>query len=77
MTDRPLIRYRAVLNTSASCTVTFEAPVDATEEELISAADGAEVPTLCHHCGSKQDLTLGDDWDVDSYRNKLQVFPET
>lgn len=70
------MKYRAVLNTSASCTVTFEAPEGATEEELISAVDNSEVPTLCHQCSGKQDLTLGDDWDVDNYMGKLQIFPD-
>jgi hypothetical protein len=70
------MKYRAVMVTSATCTVTFEAPEGATEKELREAADKTDKPTLCHHCASKDDLTIGDDWDVDMFGSQLQIFPE-
>jgi hypothetical protein len=62
--------------TSATCTVTFEAPEGATEKELLEAVDEADKPNLCHHCVSKDDLSIGDDWDVDVFDGQVQIFPE-
>jgi hypothetical protein len=70
------MQYRAVLNTSASCTVTFEAAENASPEELLDAIDEADKPTLCNHCSGKSDLTLGDDWEVDVFGGKQQIFKE-
>ena len=67
------MKYRAVLNTTASCTVTFEAPKDATEEELLDAIDEADKPTLCNHCTSKSSLNLGDEWKVDVFQGEMQI----
>lgn len=70
------MKYRAILNTNASCTVQFEAPEGANQAELLAALDDVDTPTLCHHCSGKSDLTLGDDWDVDSFGGKLQIYPD-
>ena len=70
------MKYRAVLNTTASCTVTFEAPENATTEEMLEAIEETDKPTLCNHCSGKSDLNLGDEWDVDYFQGAPQIFPD-
>jgi hypothetical protein len=61
------MKYRAVLIQTASCVVEFEAPEDATPEQLEQAAQEAETPTLCHQCASSdrnQSLNIDGDWEL-------------
>jgi hypothetical protein len=61
------MKYRAVLIQTASCVVEFEAPDDATPEQLEQAAQEAETPTLCHQCASSdrnQSLNIDGDWEL-------------
>ncbi|GKQ39515.1 hypothetical protein [Streptomyces sp. A012304] len=61
------MKYRAVLTQTASCVVEFEAPEDATPEQLEAAALEAETPTLCHYCASSdrnQSLNIDGDWEL-------------
>lgn len=61
------MKYRAVLIQTASCVVVFEAPEDATQEQLEAAALEAETPTLCHQCASSdrnQSLNIDGEWGL-------------
>ncbi|MDX3074581.1 hypothetical protein [Streptomyces sp. MI02-7b] len=72
------MRYRAILLQTASCVVTFEAPEDATQEQLEEAAAEAETPTLCHQCSDSdrnQSLNIDGEWDlmVDEKSGKPEI----
>jgi hypothetical protein len=61
------MRYRAILIQTASCVVTFDAPDDATPEQLAELAAEAETPTLCHQCASSdrnQSLNIDGEWEL-------------
>lgn len=61
------MKYRAVLVQTSSCVVEFEAPEDATPEQLADAAYRAETPSLCHQCSSSdrnQSLNIDGEWDL-------------
>lgn len=60
------MKYRAILVQTASCVVEFDAPEDATPEQLREAAYEAETPTLCHHCADRrnQSLDIAGDWEI-------------
>lgn len=60
------MKYRTTMVMTASCVVEFEAPDDATEEQLTDAAYRADLPTLCHQCAGErnQHLDIGDDWTL-------------
>ncbi|MEU9792940.1 hypothetical protein AB0E27_20320 [Streptomyces sparsogenes] len=61
------MKYRAVMIQTASCVVEFEAPADATPEQLEEAALEAETPTLCWQCASSehnQSLNIDGEWNV-------------
>jgi hypothetical protein len=61
------MKYRAVLIQTASCVVEFEAPEDATPEQLEAAALEADTPSLCHQCASSdrnQSLNIDGEWDL-------------
>lgn len=61
------MKYRAVLTQVASCVVEFEAPDDATPEQIEEAALSAETPTLCWECASSdrnQSLNIDGEWDL-------------
>lgn len=61
------MKYRAVLIQTASCIVEFEAPENATPEQLEAAALSAETPTLCHQCASSdrnQSLNIDGEWEL-------------
>jgi hypothetical protein len=72
------MRYRAVLIQTASCVAEFEAPEDATPEQLQAAALSAETPTLCHQCASSdrnQSLNIDGEWElmVDDSTGKPEI----
>ncbi len=59
------MRYRAILTQTASCVVTFDAPDDATPEQLAELALEAETPTLCWQCADadhNQSLNIDGEW---------------
>ncbi|MFD3333562.1 hypothetical protein ACFWV1_13080 [Streptomyces sp. NPDC058700] len=60
------MKYRALLTQTASCVVEFDAPEDATPEQLREAAYEAETPTLCHHCADSRNASLNIDgeWEL-------------
>ncbi|MFF6829585.1 hypothetical protein [Streptomyces longwoodensis] len=55
---------------TAQCVVEFEAPEDATPEQLEEAAYEAELPTLCHQCADtrNQSLDISGEWEL--YRDE-------
>lgn len=75
------MKYRAVLIQTTSCVVEFEAPEDATPEQLEEAATSAETPTLCHQCASSdrnQSLNIEGEWDLlrDDETGKPEIHAE-
>lgn len=60
------MKYRALLTQTASCVVEFDAPEDATPEQLREAAYEAETPTLCHGCADSRNASLNIDgeWEL-------------
>lgn len=75
------MKYQAVLIQTASCVVEFEAPEDATPEQLEEAALSAETPTLCHRCASSdrnQSLNIDGEWDLlrDDEAGKPEISAE-
>lgn len=73
-----MAKYRAVLVQTASCVVEFEAPDDATPEQLEAAIwddPELETPTLCHQCADSrnQSLNIGGEWDVFTYDGKREI----
>jgi hypothetical protein len=63
---------------TASCVVEFEAPEDATPEQLEQAAHEADTPTLCHQCASSdrnQSLNIEGEWElmVDDSTGKPEI----
>lgn len=60
------MKYRALMIQTAQCVVEFEAPDDATPEQLEQAAHEAEFPSLCHQCADSrnQSLDIGGEWDL-------------
>jgi hypothetical protein len=75
------MKYQAVLIQTASCVVEFEAPDDATPEQLEAAALGADTPTLCHECASSdrnQSLNIDGEWDLlrDDETGKPEISAE-
>jgi hypothetical protein len=72
------MRYRALMTQTASCVVEFEAPEDATPEQLEEAAQQADTPTLCHQCASSdrnQSLNIEGEWElmVDDSTGKPEI----
>jgi hypothetical protein len=71
------MRYRALMTQTASCVVEFEAPEDATPEQLEAAALSADTPTLCHQCASdrNQSLNIEGEWElmVDDSTGKPEI----
>ncbi|MEH0574377.1 hypothetical protein QBA54_07735 [Streptomyces sp. B21-108] len=64
------MKYRATLIQTASCVVEFEAPEDATPEQLEAAALEAETPTLCHQCSDSRNQSLNIDGEWDLFRDE-------
>ncbi len=60
------MKYRALMIQTAQCAVEFEAPADATTEQLEEAAYAAELPSLCHQCSDRrnQSLDIDGEWDL-------------
>jgi hypothetical protein len=60
------MKYRAILTQTASCVVEFDAPEDATREQLEAAALEADTPTLCHLCADSrnQSLNIEGEWEL-------------
>lgn len=60
------MKYQAVLTQTATCVVTFDAPENATPEELDDAANQADMPSLCHGCSDSrnQSLNIEGEWTV-------------
>ncbi|MFJ8995550.1 hypothetical protein ACIRQH_34740 [Streptomyces sp. NPDC102279] len=75
------MKYRAVLIQTASCVVEFDAPKDATPEQLEAAALAADTPSLCWECASSernQSLNIDGEWDLlrDDETNKPEIDAE-
>ncbi|WP_055566037.1 hypothetical protein [Streptomyces atriruber] len=74
-----MAKYRAILTQTASCVVEFEAPDDATPEELEAAMwddPQLETPTLCHQCASSdrnQSLDIEGEWNVLRCEGKREI----
>ncbi len=53
------VRYRAMYSVWASCWVEFDAPVDASVEELKRVAESRiDTPSVCHECSG--DVEIGE-----------------
>lgn len=73
-----MIEYKASMIQIASAVVTFQAPEDATKEQLTEAAYSADTPSLCHRCASSdnQSLSIDGEWDIAvAPGGELEIFP--
>lgn len=73
-----MIEYKAAMVQIASAVVTFQAPEDATKEQLTEAAYSADTPSLCHRCASSdnQSLSIDGEWDIAvAPGGELEIFP--
>lgn len=70
-----MAKYEAMMIQTASCIVEFEAPDDATFEQLEAAALEAETPTLCHQCGDRrnQSLDIDGEWKVSRFAGQPEI----
>lgn len=80
MSETPMRSYRAILLQTTSCVVEFEAPENATPEELVVAAEESDTPSLCHQCADSrnQSLDIGGEWSVmrDDETGAAEITPE-
>ncbi|MFB7647201.1 hypothetical protein ACFC0S_17115 [Streptomyces sp. NPDC056084] len=63
---------------TASCVVEFEAPEDATPEQLQELAYEADTPSLCHLCSDRRNasLEIAGEWSlaVDHRTGKPEIY---
>lgn len=71
------MKYRAIMTQVSSCVVEFEAPEDATPEQLQELAYEADTPSLCHQCADSRNASLNIDgeWSlmVDDESGKPEI----
>lgn len=75
------MKYRATMTVVASCVVEFEAPEDATPDQLEELAYEAETPSLCWSCSDRrnQSLDIDGEWSLavdDDYNLEIHLDEE-